>query len=171
MSVRRTAVALAAAALLISGCSDDPEPRFEPPPSPSPSESETTAEPEAQSPEAFIREWFELNTEMQNTGETSAFLSASRNCTPCDDLAKRVERIYQRGGFVDIESQDVRDITPGSRSATIKQFDVVVFATPTRYREAAGGQMQSYAGGRADVQVTLVKYNDGWAMENLVGLE
>lgn len=56
MSVRRHAAALLAAALLLAGCSDDPEPRFEPTETPSPTESSSAAEPEAQTPEEFIRE-------------------------------------------------------------------------------------------------------------------
>ncbi len=65
MGVRRTLAALVGAALLLAGCTDEPTPRFDPTPSPSPTESETTAEPEAQSPEEFIREWVDLDREMQ----------------------------------------------------------------------------------------------------------
>ncbi len=85
MSVRRTLAAGLAAGLLLAGCTDEPEPEFTPTesPSPSPSASESeTAEPEAQSPEEFIEEWFDLNLEMQNTGDTRPFLNASRGCVP-----------------------------------------------------------------------------------------
>jgi hypothetical protein len=169
MSVRRTLAAALAAGVLLAGCSDDPEPTFEPPASPSPSESETSsAEPEAQSPEEFIREWFELNTEMQNSGETDEFLRVSRGCRPCSGLAKRVKRIYGDGGFIEIASQDVVEMDLGSRSSTIKQFDVVVQTAPTRYRESEGADLANYDGGRATYQLTIIREGDTWRMDNVL---
>lgn len=168
MSVRRTLVALVGAVLLLTGCTADAEPRFTPTDSPSPSVSETSAEPEAQTPEEFIREWFELNTEMQNTGETAAFLAVSKSCRPCASLAKRVDRIYSAGGFIRLDTQRVADIDLGSRSATIKQFDVVVITAPTKYRESEDGKLLSYGGGRASYQLTLIREESSWRMDNVL---
>src|SRR5688500_14938940 len=107
MSVRRTAAALLGIALLLTGCTDDAEPRFEPIPSASPSESETSAEPEAQTPEEFIREWFAAALEMQNSGRTEPVAELSRDCQPCRDLIGTVESIYESGGSIRIDSVEV----------------------------------------------------------------
>ncbi len=101
MSVRRTLTALLGAALLLAGCSDDPEPRVTPTASPSPSESETSAEPTPQSPEEFIREWFELDTEMQNTGRDETFPWRCPDCEPCDELADQSGALLRAaGGYI-----------------------------------------------------------------------
>ncbi len=107
MSVRRTVAALLGAALLLAGCSDDPEPRFQPTDSPSPTESESSAEPEAQTPEEFIREWFELNTEMQNTGETEAFLETSARLQSLQQTwLDEWSEFYADGGFIRIDGRE-----------------------------------------------------------------
>lgn len=168
MSVRRTVAALLGAALLLAGCSDDPEPRFQPTNSPSPSESATSADPEAQTPEEFIREWFELNTEMQNSGETEAFLAVSRNCKPCRGLASRVAGIYQAGGSVRLDRQDVTAVKPVSSAASLEQFDVTIKASPTLVRETRGSEIQRMPGGPNVYRVTLVQNETLWTMQNLL---
>lgn len=168
MSVRRTTAAVLAAGLLLAGCSDDPEPRFEPTESPSPAESSSSAAPESQSPEDFIREWFELNTEMQNTGETDAFLAASKDCATCSDLADRVDRIYTAGGAIRIRWQRVVRVSLGSRSKTIKQYEVVTETSPTVYRESAGAKTERYEGGQASYVMTVVRdKHQRWHMESV----
>jgi hypothetical protein len=169
MSVRRTAAALLTAGLLLTGCSDDPEPRFEPTETPSPTESSATAEPQAQSPEEFIREWFALNTEMQNTGDTQAFLASSRPCDVCKDMASQVRRIYADGGRIQLDRQEVLRVRTGARSATIKQFDVTVEASKTRLVEAAGASEQTLPGGKSTYRVTLLRKGDAWAMNFISG--
>ena len=161
MSVRRTVAALAVAALLLAGCSDDPEPRFDPPSeSPSPTESETTAEPEAQTPEEFIREWFELNTEMQNSGETDAFLEASPNCKPCRDLADQVEQFYNAGGFIRVGGQDVTTVDALAGS----EYSVTVDAAPTEYKESASAKVAMLPGGPNEYRMFLRRNGGSWVM-------
>lgn len=169
MSVRRTAAAVLAAGLLLVGCSDDPEPRFEPTESPSPTESSSSAAPEAQSPEDFIREWFELNTEMQNTGETKAFLAMSKPCGRCKDMATQVETIYRDGGSIKIDSQEVLSVKAGARSTNLKQFEVTVVASPTQLVEASGQKTQVLPGGRSTYEVTVLRKGDSWAMNFING--
>lgn len=169
MSVRRATAAVLAAGLLLAGCSDDPEPRFDPTESPSPTESSTSAAPEAQSPEDFIREWFELNTEMQNTGETEAFRAASKPCARCEDMAEQVETIYRDGGSISIDGQEVLRVKVGARSVDQKQFQVTVDASPTRLVEASGQEAQVLPGGRSTYEVTVVRKGDSWAMSFING--
>lgn len=168
MTVRRTAAALLAAALLLVGCSDDPEPRFESPPSSSPSEPQTSAEPDAQTPEEFIREWFELNTEMQNSGETAEFMAASQGCGPCATLAKRVTSIYDSGGAVRLDRQEVDRVKSVASAADLEQFNVTVSASPTFVRETPSGTFQRLPGGPNLYRVTIVAKDDRWLMQNLL---
>lgn len=168
MSVRRHAAALLAAALLLAGCSDDPEPRFQPTETPSPTESSSTAEPEAQSPEEFVREWFELSFQMQNSGETEAFRAASKDCATCNDIADRVDDIYGAGGMIRLASQEILKMELGARSRTIKQYEVHVLTSPTLYREAEGTKPERYEGGRTSYTVTVAMNSaEQWQMESV----
>ena len=80
--VRRWVATAVVVPLLAVGCSDDPEPRFEPSPSPSPTES--TSEPsepkawEVKSEEgavAFAKHWIDVFNEAAATGETEELTS------------------------------------------------------------------------------------------------
>jgi hypothetical protein len=158
MSVRRTAAALLTAGLLLAGCSDDPEPRFEPTETPSPTETSSAAEPEAQSPEEFIRDWFEAGTDMQNSGETGTFLSLSDGCDACERFAADVEGVYKAGGFIRIKSEVVRRVEPVGGDA----FEVTVVASPTTFRETAGSKPGSFPGGPNTYRVTVVERAGQW---------
>lgn len=165
MSVRRTVVALVGAALLASGCSDDPESRFQPTDPPSPTESTTTAQPEAQSPEEFIREWVELQRDMQNTGNVDEYLVASAGCESCLSTARLVEGYYAAGGFVRTQGRSILAIRPIKRGET---YDVKVRSAPTEYRESADGPLQSFAGGVTTYRVTLRRQNNSWILTDEV---
>jgi hypothetical protein len=163
MSVRRTLAATLVAGVLLAGCSDDPEPTFEPPASPSPSESESSsAKPEAQSPEEFIREWFALNTEMQNSGETEAFLAVSLQCDPCSKLAKQVEEIYGAGGSIRLRGQSVERV----RRIGSGEFSVVVNAAPTVYTESESAPETRLPGGPNEYRMFLRKRDGAWMISD-----
>jgi len=157
--------ALVGTALLLAGCSDDPEPRFVPPSeSPSPTESATSAEPAAQTPEEFIREWFSVGADMQNTGDTEAFLAMTSSCDSCQSLADRVARYYADGGFIRIASQDVTDIVPRSD----REFSVVVDAAATTFKESSTGKRRTLPGGPNEFRVFIRKDQSGWKVTDFM---
>ena len=146
MSVRRSAALALAAALVLAGCQDEPEPRFEPTPSASssPTDPETSEEPQAQTAEEFIEEWVDLHTEMQNTGETDAFLEASSGCRPCNKFADRIGAIYAAGGFVKTDGWTV-DRTQCVGPAQQTRCDADVRSSPTEYRDDATSEVEDLA--------------------------
>lgn len=161
MSVRRTLAAALAAGLLLTGCTDEPEPEFTPTETPSPSVTESeTAAPEAQSPEEFIQEWFDLNTEMQNTGETDVFLSSSPGCKPCARLADQVEEFYDAGGFIRVKRQTVGNVDELGGGT----FMVTVDAAPTTYKESSSAQPTRLGGGPNEYRIVLRKRGSEWSM-------
>jgi hypothetical protein len=168
MSVRRTLAATLAAGVLLAGCSDDPEPTFEPPASPSPSESESSsAEPEAQSPEEFIREWVMLDNAMTVSGETEEFRAASKGCDACESYADQVEGIYEEGGFIRTRGRTVVDVRPAQgRNA----YELEIESAPTKYREMEGGPLRKLEGGAATFRLVLGKRNDQWVVIDEVQL-
>ncbi|MGH3345436.1 MAG: hypothetical protein ACRDO4_00515 [Nocardioides sp.] len=159
MFVRRTAVLAVAAAVLLAGCQDEPEPRFEPTPTESPSESDPSEEPEAQTAEEFIRAWVALDAAMQQTGESSAYLGASANCTPCTDFAMRVEKVYAAGGEIRTDGWrvvSIQELQPG------RTFRMVAVSSPQVVIAEAGAQEQRYEGGRGTYDIALRRVGDSW---------
>jgi len=165
MSVRRTAAAVLAAGLLLAGCSDDPEPIFEPTETPSPTESSPTAEPEAQSPEDFIREWLVLQRDMQNTGDVDAYLAASRGCSSCESAASIVTDYYAAGGYVRTKGRSLIALTPIDEGKT---YDLKVRSAPTKYKESADAPVQGFPGGVSTYRVTLRQTDSGWILSDEV---
>jgi hypothetical protein len=166
MSVRRTAAALLTAALLLAGCSDDPEPRFEPTETPTPTETPSAAEPQAQSPEEFIREWVALDRDMQRTGETEAYLAVSDSCGTCRDFAKRVEKVYAAGGSIDTRGWTVRQLTqkrPGL-------FSLEVTTSETSVTPSADAAPEVYQRTSTSYEIEIDQSDAGWIVTDWYGV-
>jgi hypothetical protein len=161
MSVRRTA-ALALAAVLLAGCQDEPEPEFDPTSSESASESESSEDPEAQTAEEFIEEWFRLAVDFQNTGDSVALAAVSPGCRPCNDLIASVEAIYRAGGHVRIEEMDVTSVRPIGKG----EYAATVEASKTRVRESSDAPTQTIPGNTNDYRIFLTRADDAWNMAN-----
>lgn len=167
MSVRRSAALTLVAALVLAGCQGEPEPQFEPTPSDSasPSDPETSEEPEAQSAEEFIREWAGLDAQMQNTGDTSAYLSVSNPCPPCRAVAQRVESAYSNGGYLKTDGWHINRIekVPGKG-----RYRVDADSSPTTIVEREGADAIRLPGGPILYDLVLKQTQEGWEVVNLL---
>lgn len=164
MHVRRALALTLAVPLLLSGCSEDePTPKIPDPttssPTPTPDETET---PEAESAEDFIRRWATVESEMENTGETSEYRSLSDGCRACADLADLVEKYYAAGGYVEWSGWDIRSIKPRGNSDLV--YVVKVQSAPTRYAEKAGGKEKGFEGGPGEHLITLEAVGASWVV-------
>lgn len=116
MNRSRLAIALAVSALVLGGCSGDPEPRFAPSESSSPAVGTSpSGDPDA-SPslpraaqensragaEAFVRFWFETFSQAMTSGDTQGVddLSGPR-CASCSALSTTIDDLYRKGGHVE----------------------------------------------------------------------
>jgi hypothetical protein len=116
--VRRYVVAAAVLPLLATGCSDDPQPKFEPSPSDSPSESSSDpAEPEAwevkseKGAGAFIEHWLETVTSASNTGATDDLERlGTRACETCSAISSYIDEVYSEGGDIKVAPWRLLDI-------------------------------------------------------------
>ena len=160
----RLALAVAGA-LLVAGCSDDPEPAPtvpDPTPSsstPSPTDSET---PEAESAEDFIRRWAAVEAEMENTGDTKEYRRLSQECQACMDLADLVEKWYAAGGFIEWDGWTVRSVTPRGNSDS--EFIVRVTSSPTKYKESKKGQLKTFRGGPGAHLLVVDERGESWVV-------
>lgn len=145
---RGMAAALCAAALLLSGCSDDPpEPKpIDPdeqtdvPSSPTtPTSPTVSATPEPPRPEDTIREFVRVQNEMERTGDATDFLALGYKCDYCRKYARLVEGIYKRGGVMNSAGWTIRSITrQPARTKGLRSFDVVFDDGATSYRWEKG---------------------------------
>ena len=100
--------------LALSSCSDDPvKPKpLEPDSSSSSPTSSPSETPKPESAEDFIRRWMEAEQrDAGNRRHRRPTVRVTRNCVSCDDLADRVDRIYENGGYIEFEGTRVLSIT------------------------------------------------------------
>ena len=160
----RLALAVAGA-LLLAGCSDDPEPTPKLPdptsssPTPTATESETA---KAESAEDFIRRWSDELQKMQATGETEAYRALGPDCDSCIAAAERVDEVYGAGGRIEWDGWDILSIEPVGSSGT--EFRAEVDSAPTRIRETKNGKWQTLKGGRVTRLLEVKRVDDEWLM-------
>jgi hypothetical protein len=119
--------------VLAAGCSDDPEPRFEP--SPSPTESTSSAAPEPKAWEvkseagavAFAKHWIDVFNEAASTGETDELAAMTGPaCQTCRNFVDLIEDIYGDGGQYASEGWSVvhtsiaKDLPPAKASVAMR---------------------------------------------------
>ena len=160
----RLALAVAGA-LLLAGCSGDPEPTPKLP-DPTPSSSSPTATesetPEAESAEEFIRRWSDELQKMQASGETEAFRKLGPNCESCIAAADRVDEVYGANGRIEWDGWKILSIEPIGKSET--EFRAEMDSAPTRIRETRRGKWQTLKGGRVTRILELQRVGDEWLM-------
>ena len=149
------------AVLAFAACSADPQPKFEPTPSSTTTSSSPSPTQQPQSAEDFIREWVALQTEMQNTGETDAFLEASNGCRACKKVAALVESFYKAGGFV--RTRGWRPVGfQCEHTGKRVSCDVRMTSAPTTYKRSSDARIQHLEGGRFLEIFELTKPEQGW---------
>lgn len=150
MHVRRALALTVLAPLLLTGCSDG-DPEAEPTPkmpdssssTPTPTESES---PEVESAEDFVRRWVDVSNEMQQTGETSAYLEISGKCRPCKQVAQQVASAFEAGGYVRTDGWTIKSIK--DRSGGGKPiYDVRVNSAPTELKASKTSKPSRLPGG------------------------
>lgn len=169
MVVRRILTgALLAPLLTVSACGGGDSSVAAPPISPEPSTSSPTQAPERESPQHFIRRWFDSGTRMQNTGKTSAYRSLQDGCSDCVAVASRVEKAYAAGGYFKtggVRELHVIDIKGSENHPTV---DVKVKLAPTIYLEERGAEPKHFTGGVAYFQIGLELSDEDWLVTRFV---
>ncbi|MFT3874280.1 MAG: DUF6318 family protein [Nocardioides sp.] len=169
---RFCAAGLALDLLVLAGCSDDapgpPPPTSSSPTSSTPTEPTDSPSPQPESAEDFIRRWVEVNREMQNTGETEAFMSlAGPTCHPCRSLSAAITKFYSAGGYVKTKGWKVHNVRKASTPSTRSTVVIVdVESRPTEYQETQTGPVKTLPGERTKYQFTLRGQHGSWLVED-----
>jgi hypothetical protein len=173
--VRRSAVALVAV-LMLAGCSgDDPDPVADPTAtasSPAPAgEPTVSATPESseqrESAEAFIRRWFELYRDLQETGQSESFVAVSRTCDACAATVDRFRTIYAAGGEIRGGRIAVTRLQRVGETKNSETWVAHVSTTPTRYRESASAAWQRLDGGDGAFRLVLREHATSYVVGEL----
>jgi hypothetical protein len=168
MHVRRALALAVSVPLLLVGCSGDPEPtpKIPDPTTSSPTDPVTeTEEPEAESPEDFIRRWQSEALTAQNEGSTKAYRALGPSCNACSDFADQVDEIYGGGGSIELDGLQVVGVKAAGGA---RQYRLTRVLGKTRVLNAAGQEEQSFDGGREVLNVFLEKVGGEWRVENFL---
>lgn len=157
MHVRRALALILAVPVLLAGCSDDepaPTPKIPEPTSSSPTPTEAaTEEPEAESPEEFVRRWVAVGDEMQTTGKVAEFERMSRNCQACAQVVAQVKSIYASGGSIELSGTKVAQLK--RVAPTPPTFHVDLNTPETVIRSSSGAVDQRLPAGVGKYLLTL----------------
>jgi hypothetical protein len=136
------ALGLAVPALVLGGCSGEPEPRIAPSESPSPATSSesTSADPSPSNPVATVRAWVDAQNDALTTGDTEQLKVLSADpCQACDDFIEPIERVYRQGGYFRTEGWKVvaAKTRPGSHNPFVVNAGIVIAGGKTLTKEGA----------------------------------
>ena len=152
LAARRLAVLTSLVALVVVGCSEEPEPRFAEP-SASVSVSGTSAETtEQRTVEAFV----ETVSSALASGDTSDLRDlTSPDCGNCEQLVANIERSFAGGRTVEGASWTLVTATPAGESDLGKLWSVDVDASEERYLNAQGELVKRTPATRLSLEVAL----------------
>jgi hypothetical protein len=173
--VRRWVAVAVVLPVLAAGCSDDPEPRFEP--SPSPTESTSSAAPEPKAWEvkseagavAFAKHWIDVFNEATRSGDAGEVRAAStETCGTCSRFADGIDDLYQGGGSIESQGWKVVQAVPTSSMVISKpRIALRIRQSPQRVTQK-NGEVRSFPGGRETFSARLVWTDSQWLMNDLV---
>lgn len=158
---RALAGLLAAPVLVLAGCGSDSS-VADPPVHSAPHSVATSDPPARERPEHFIRRWAEAEKQMENTGQTATYLSMSRQCRSCRQLASDIHRFYGAGGFAHWSGWEILAIKSSGSHGGNDVYVVKVNSGPTAYRESATSPIKHLAGGEARHQLVLKPSGSSW---------
>ena len=157
-------------ALSLSACSGDSSSSADPG-TPSPTATSSSAEPSptetgpTETPEEFIRRWVDLNTDMQNTGETAAFEETCPRSGSCRRLIKLVRSYYDAGGYIKTAKWSVVRVEDVIGTDDNLQLNIAIRSPRTEYKESAEGPVQTLAGGVTHMQFHMKWTQSRWVIQ------
>jgi hypothetical protein len=177
--VRRWVAVAVVLPVLAAGCSDDPEPRFEPSPSPTESTSSAAAKPKAWEVQsqagavAFAKHWIDVFNEAGQSGDTSDLKRLSApECKACSNFVNMIEDLYATGGRLETRGWAVQAAVPAEGlSVDRPRVSMRVKQAPQKVHDGESGSVESFPGGYATFSARLTWMADSWSMSELVIVE
>jgi hypothetical protein len=162
----RPAIALAVSALVLGGCSGDPEPKFGPPESSSASAaSSSSPRPSPPNPVATVRAWVAARNAALDSGETGPVEKLSApDCRTCSGLVDPIKRIYAAGGHFDTAGWRVDKAKQRDTSASTIVVDTAISIAGGTTVTEAGAKPNRYPSEKHIVVFKLAQDSRAWAI-------
>ncbi len=101
---------------------------------------------------------------MQRSGDTSTYLSLTRGCRPCADLADAITQIYADGGSVVGAGGDVTEVVVGKRLGDAGVYEFSVDNAASSALDAEGSVVSRTAAGSSRYQIRLERNGTSWVV-------
>jgi len=171
--MRRSALGtLALSALLLAGCSEDPQLKTTPDPTETPSTSAAASEPSSSAPkretaEQFIPRWMRLFDSAADTGHTRNFerLNAP-GCRSCKSFLKVVKTVYRAGGDIKQKPAKVLWI----RKVKGSMYDVRRKSDGSQMQPTPGSDWIVSKGGTYTMRVELRRVGASWKVSQYASI-
>ena len=167
-------IALGIATLvLVTGCTDDPEP-IEPttsnPSSPKPTTPELPESAEEETPTGaadFVSFWLEVSNYSAQTGDTTPLEEISRDdCAGCDRYIDLYRSIYSKGGFISGVRRSISKV-----DLKVRDRDVVISgdvrASGGTYRDTKSSPKRISKPEVTEVAFAVVRVDGKWSMSQM----
>lgn len=159
---RMLMLSVAALALGVSACSSDaPEPEGKAQLAAAPSGAPSAAT--AETPEAFIALWAELEKDMLNTGDTAAYDAVTSPCQPCGRLADEVSGYYAAGGHLSSDGVDIHSVELVEPDV----YEVRLSSSPSIIRRSSAAEPERIEGEEITYRARLQSTDDGYLLADL----
>lgn len=180
----RIAAPLVIGALLLTGCDDssgkagesespspttsssgatDPSPTA----STSPTDESTETPDKPLGPEATIREFARVHNDFIGDGDAKAFRAMGHNCDYCRDFSKRIEGIYDRGGYVKSKGWAIQSIKLAQKRGTRHAYRVILFNAPAETKERRGAPLKTYPGKQETLIFGVWQIDGAWKISGV----
>ena len=117
---------------------------------------------------AFVRHWVATLNYAGDTGDTSGLRRvSSAECKSCVGIADKIDRVYERGGYVQGDGWVVRSIAPVSGQPRARPIlQIGMFLSEQDLLERAGGEVQHFDGGK-QLMVFRLTNSDRWVVTEI----
>jgi hypothetical protein len=111
---------------------------------------------EQENPQRFIARWAAAEARMQHGGPATTYLTLSRDCPVCFQLARTVARYYGAGGYIRGGSWRIDSIKMAGSANGFPVYVVHARAAPMIVQESSSAPAQHVPGGPVVYDIGLV---------------
>jgi hypothetical protein len=107
----------------------------------------------------------EVLTDMQNTGETAAFMAMCPDSGSCQQLVRLVDSYYEAGGWLKTKPWTVVGVEKVGQSGATLQLNAEIRSSATEYKKSSSSPVERFEGGLTHNQLFLRRLNGDWVIQ------
>lgn len=110
-----------------------------------------------------------MHNELIADGDAKAFRAMGHNCDYCRDFSKRIEGIYDRGGYVKSMGWTIRSIKLAQKRGSRRAYRVILFNAPAETKERRGAPLKNYPGKQETLIFGVWQIDGAWKISGVGG--